>query len=378
VAGGGIVGLSVALELAAAGRRVTVFERGRAMQEASGAAAGMLAAGDPENPAALRPLARLSRALYRPFLQRVTELSGIEVPVRTTRTIQGVVGGVDHEGEAGGERRFEGRFELDAFSLNALAPGIEGQALRFFLLEEESIDPRDLARALPPAVRAAGVTLLEECPVLSARHTHAGGGSKPVELTTPGGSWTAETLIHATGAWTEQLTGVPCGPRKGQMVQVELDGDPQLELVLRTPEIYLVPRGHGRIVVGATVEQAGFDKHVDDVAIAGLLETAAALWPPLRRARVVESWAGLRPASPDGLPVIDALANCSAAACMAGNARRGGAASADTWLAAGHFRNGILLAPATARLLREMIEGGPTSLDPAPFRCDRFAFSSVQ
>jgi glycine oxidase len=354
IAGAGIIGLSVALELASAGRRVTVFERQQAMSESSWAAAGMLAAGDPENSPALRPLAELSRALYPQFLARVAQLSGVPIPVRTTQTIQGAA------------RLPRGFCELHPAMLNALVPEIEAGSLKFFLLDEQSLNPRDLARALPKAVRAAGIVLQEECPVLSVRRN-----SGAVEITTARGDWTADALIHATGAWTASLAGIPSTPRKGQMVEVYLPGQTQLEVVLRTPEIYLVPRGHGHLVIGATVEEAGFDKQVDGVAIAGLIETATALWPPLRGAGIVESWAGLRPASPDGLPIIDALENRSGYVAGDSPAPR-------TWAATGHFRNGILLAPATALLLRQMILGEPLSVDPSPFRCDRFAFSSVQ
>lgn len=362
IAGAGIIGLSLALELASAGRRVAVFERRRAMSESSWAAAGMLAAGDPENPPALRSLSELSRALYPQFLARIAQLSGQTISIRTTRTIQGA------------HRIPAGFSELDPKTLNALAPGIQiaprvpTEGLKFFLLEESSLNPRDLAHALPLAVRAAGVAVHEETPVLEV---HPNDGA--VRFTTPSGDWTAGTFVHATGAWSGSLTGVLSAPRKGQMVQVhhpgprhlesdQLESD-QLEVVLRTPEIYLVPRGNGHIVIGATVEDIGYDKVVDPRAIAALLETAADLWPPIRTATVVDSWAGLRPGSPDGLPVIDSLEDAPRPQC---------------WIAAGHFRNGILLAPGTALLLRQMILNQPLSVDPSPFRCGRFAPSSVQ
>jgi len=119
-----------------------------------------------------------------------------------------------------------------------------------------------------------------------------------------------------------------------------------------------VPRGEGRIVIGATVEDAGFDKRVDEAAVARLLDEAAEIWPAVRQARIVESWAGLRPATADELPVIDACGE-------------------HCWVATGHFRNGILLAPGTARVLREMILGERLSVDVAGFRCGRFASSAV-
>ena len=337
IAGGGIIGLATALELAGAGLDVTVFERGRAMAEASSAAAGMLAARDPENPAALRALSELSAELYPQFLARLEELSGERVPIRTRRAILA-------------ERELpEGFEELTAAELEAVAAGAVAGGLRFFSLDEDSLDPRDLARALPKAVRAAGATLLEGTEVQAVKNS--GGG---VEIETSEGRWTAEKFVHASGAWAARLSGLPVSPRKGQMVLVEERGPERLGVVLRTPEIYLVPRRDRRIVIGATVEDAGFDKQVEETAVAGLLDTAAALWAPLRRARMVESWAGLRPATPDGLPVIDACGE-------------------RCWIAGGHFRNGILLGPGTARVVREMMLGEPLSVETADFGCGRFA-----
>jgi len=339
IAGGGIIGLSAALELAAAGLKVTVFERGRAMAESSWAAAGMLAAGDPENPAALRPLAKLSAGLYPQFLANIERLAGERIPVRTSRTIQGV------------RQLPEGLHDLDTAELAALAPGLAAGSLKFFSLDEPSLDPRDLARALPRAVRAAGVTLLENTAV-----TAVNAQARGVRIETDSGTWSAEKMIHCSGAWAAELTDIPIVPRKGQMVVVE--GPERLNVVLRTPEIYLVPRSNGLIAVGASVEEAGFDKQVYPATTARLLDLAAALWPPVRTMRVVDVWAGLRPATTDGLPVIDTCGE-------------------HCWVAAGHFRNGILLAPGTARVLLEMISGEPLSVDLEPFRCGRFAASSV-
>ena len=346
IAGGGIIGLSAALELASAGLHVTVFERGRAMAESSGAAAGMLAADDPENAAALRPLAELSRRLYPQFLAEVGRRSGERVPIRTTRTVQGARRVPPGYCEPGTD-------ELEVDELETAELGLAADGWRFFSLDEESLDPRDLARALPKAVRAAGVALLEDAEVTAVRES---GGR--VEIETGAGRWAADHFIHASGAWAAGLTGLPVGPRKGQMVVVEEPGRQRLRAVVRTPEIYLVPRGDGRVVIGATVEDAGFDKTVDALAIGRLLEAAAMLWPAAREARVVDSWAGLRPATADGLPVIDACGE-------------------HCWIATGHFRNGILLAPATARVLREMILGEALSADVERFRCGRFAALAV-
>ncbi len=338
IAGGGIIGLSAALELAGAGLRVIVFERGRVMKEASWAAAGMLAANDPENPADLGPLSELSLSLYPQFLSTVKKLSGEEIAVRTTTAIQRV----SHP-----------QTGFTALDSDHLVPGLEVANGAFASLCEQSIDPRDLARALPMAVKAAGALILEETPVTAVAEYDG-----YVEIRSGSCSWQADNFINCCGAWAGHLSGLPVSPRKGQMALVRHAGEPQLQVVLRTPEIYLVPRGDGRILIGATVEDAGFDKEVDEAKIHSLLDKAAALWPPIQTAEIIETWAGLRPASIDELPVLDRY-------------------GAHSWVAAGHFRNGILLAPGTARLLRQMILGEALSIDLAAYRCGRFALSAV-
>lgn len=328
IAGAGIIGLACALELADTGFAVTVVERGLAMQEASWAAAGMLAVDDPENPAALLPLSRFSRALYSKFLERVSALSGVAVPLRTQRTRQ-------------------------------KAHGDNGE---FFLLDEASLDPRDLCRALPAAVVAAGVQLREQCGTVAVTD---GPGGLQAELA-DGSTLDADAFVLACGAWSGQVrlpgaaAAMPIAPRKGQMVEVKLD-EPRLETVIRTPELYLVPRGDGRIVIGATVEDAGFDRQVDAAAGDRLVRAAAELWPPILRGRVTARWTGLRPAvvRGDGVSGLDSLPVI-------------GQVVPRVYAATGHFRNGILLAPGTARLIGECLRGEDASVALEPFAASRF------
>ncbi|WP_350448956.1 NAD(P)/FAD-dependent oxidoreductase [Paracidobacterium acidisoli] len=341
IAGAGIIGLATALALADAGLHVVVFERGTAMSESSWAAAGMLAGCDPENPAALRELSLLSLALYPEFLARIEELSGETIPLRTRQTLQGT----DH-------LPFDLR-ALKAAEAEALAPGLRTGGQSFTLLDEHSLDPRDLGQALPAAARAAGVELHEG---VAVNAVHSGGDGVVVETTA--GPLTARHFVNAAGAWagspgTSAGASLPVAPRKGQMLAVELPGEVQLRCVLRTPELYIVPRGGGRYVIGATVEDLGFDKQVFPAQIDALLASAATLWTPLRGARIVETWAGLRPGTADGLPVIDRVAP-------------------GILVAAGHFRNGILLAPATARAVRELIGGRRPAVELSAFRANRF------
>jgi glycine oxidase len=316
IAGAGIIGLSTALDLAEHGFRVTVLERGEPMREASWAAAGMLAVGDPENPPALRPLAEYSLRHYRDYVSRVEQLSGVHVPFRTSKTIQ-------------------------------RGHGAE------FTLDELSLDPRDLCRALPMACQAAGIGL--------HAHTAVTGVSHHNEVHTECGVWTAMNFVDCRGAWTGTpplfSEKVRVAPRKGQMLSVMLPQGVALAHTLRTPAVYIVPRGDGRAIVGATVEDAGFDKAVDADAIRMLFERACALWPPLAAGRITDSWAGLRPSIPDALPILAAV-------------------GPHQFISTGHYRNGILLAPGSARVMRSFILGEEPEIDLTPYRADRFYVQS--
>lgn len=338
IAGGGIIGLATALELAAAGRKVTVFDKGEAMSEASRAAAGMLAGNDPENPHELRALAQLSLALYPEFLSRVERLSGVRVPIRTTRTLQGV------------KHVTASTHILSEAEVQVLAPGADTAGWHFFLLEEQSFDAWDLAECLPAAARAAGVDLREQTPIVSTRDQKNG-----VHLETAAGPFFAAAFLNAAGAWAPTLDpSLPVAPRKGHMLTAELPGPVQMDCVLRTGNVYIVPRGQGRYTIGPTLEDAGFDKEIYPDRIHSLFQKAVDLWPLLRDARIAETWTGLRPGSDDGLPILD----------QTGERR---------WVATGHFKNGIMLAPATARVLSQWIQGMPPAVDLSPFRCSRFA-----
>jgi glycine oxidase len=347
IAGGGIIGLATALELAAAGRKVAVFDRGEAMSEASRAAAGMLAGEDPENPPELRELARLSLALYPEFLARVEELSGAKIPVRTTITVQGM------------HHLPEGKTALSDAEVQKLAPGANTAGWSFFLMEEKSFDAWDLAEALPAAALAAGVEIGESTPVLEVQSWNGG-----VELMTPAGQFAAGSFLNAAGAWSAQIYGnvtqgnLPVAPQKGHMITAELPGKTQMQCVLRTSRVYIVPRGRGRYTIGPTLEDAGFNKDVHPDQIHALFQKARELWPTLRDAAVAETWTGLRPGSEDGLPIIDATGpHC--------------------WIATGHFKNGILLGPGTARAVSQWMLGSEPPLDLSPFRLARFAVSTV-
>ncbi|HMG02307.1 MAG TPA: FAD-dependent oxidoreductase [Edaphobacter sp.] len=342
IAGAGIVGLTLALELHSRGFRVTVLDQGEPLAEASTAAAGMLAADDPENPSELYPLSELSRAIYPRFLDRLFDLSGIAVPLQTSTALQEIR---SPEGASAQHLTL-----LAPETISLLLPQLRAGSRRFALLDEHSLDPRELARGLHAAVRSAAIDLRGHVQV---RLTRSNTGS--VEIHTDSEVLRPSRFVDCTGAWG--LTQPPPGrvraiPRKGQMVAVRLPPSLPLHLVVRTPDIYIVPRtagpSAGRAVIGATVEDAGFDKTVHPDEIAQLRAQAAELLPDLAEAEEVKTWAGLRPGTSDGLPLL-------------------GQVEENHFIATGHYRNGILLAPATARVMAQLVSGERPEVDLSAF-----------
>lgn len=343
IAGAGIMGLSLALELERRGASVTVVERGAPLSEASTAAAGMLAAHDPGNPTELLPLSRLSLSLYPEYLERIEALSGAAVSFQTSATLQSVP-------DTGATAA------LNADALERYLPQLDPSGQRFVLLEEHSIDPRQLAPALLAAVRATSIQLLTHSAVHRVRSTATG-----VEGETTSSTFSAGRFIDCTGAWASVTSPVPhltVRPVKGQMLSVGMPSDLPLQLTLRTPQLYVVPRTSGpnarRAIIGATIEDAGFDKTTHPADISSLHAAAAKFLPQLARAEVLDSWAGLRPATPDHLPLLGEFPG-----------------EPNRMLCTGHFRDGILLAPASAHLMAQVALNENPSLDIRAFSPSR-------
>ena len=331
IAGAGIIGLSLALELHARGASVVVLEAGRALQQTSSAAAGMLAVEDPANPPALKPLAQLSARLYPAYLDRIADLSGLRVPFQTTSTLEAS--------------------DTDIIpNPQELVPQLAPTSTTFRLLEERSVDPRQLAFALLAAVHNTSIEIREHTALTRVSMTPSG-----VHIGTSAHPLAASKLIDCMAAWSP----APVAPRKGQMLAVRMPLSLDLSTVVRTPDVYIVPRtdgpNAGRAILGATIEDAGFDLTVKPADIVALNQRACALIPALARAEFLESWSGLRPATADGLPILGALPT-----------------QPRYVVANGHFRNGILLAPATAQVIAQFLSNEPPTVDLSPFTPTRF------
>ncbi|MGA7707040.1 MAG: FAD-dependent oxidoreductase [Acidobacteriaceae bacterium] len=338
IAGAGIIGLSLALELRQRGLSVTVMERGQAMSAASWAAGGMLAVNDPQNPAELMPLCVRSWELYPSYLDVVESSSGLHVPLRTRRTLQEARSGTQATEHA------------TAAEIAHLAPALDSTGHNFIWLDEGSIDPNDLRAALPAALRVAGGNLLESTEVLKV--SSADG---VILAETRREKISAGMFVNCCGAWAggELWGGMPVEPVKGHIANLRCAPD-RLRCVVRTPGVYLVPRGDGRVTVGATLEHVGFDEVVHQDQVSGLMEAALRLLPEATIPSPIDAWTGLRPGTPDGLPIL------------------GVAQRANCWHATGHYRDGILLAPVTARVMTQAMLGEAPDVPLAAFSPSRF------
>lgn len=346
IVGGGIIGLSLSIALRKRGATVLVVERGEPGREASHAAAGMLADFPLETPLALQPLATASAHMYPEFVHELQDESGMNVDLRDQGTIFFFT--PEHLQERSG---LTADCPLPS-QLSELEPALGHAKLPAIYLKERSVDPRALTSAALKAARHRGVDIASgtsATDVLLANGSVAGVGTSRT-------SYSAAAVVNCAGAWAGQLPPhqFPIRPVKGQMLSLVGTSRDLLHHVIRAPEIYLVPRSDGRILVGATVEEAGYDKRTDAATIQCMQQAAIQLIPALAQARMLEAWAGLRPGSPDNLPIL------------------GATRTPGYFVATGHFRDGILLAPITAHLMAQIVTGGKPEQDVLPFSPARF------
>jgi glycine oxidase len=365
IAGGGLIGGAIAFELARAGLRVGLFDRQEPGREASWAGAGILSPA-PESSAMipLVPLAKASMAFYPEFVQAVEEISGQAAGYRPKGTLQALFTGDAREELStivalhhGLGLKAEALSAQDARALEpSLSEEIEAAVLR---PAEASVDNRALTSAILRAAEQSGVEIFAGSEVRAIWRDAGRCAGLHLKNEKVEAKWT----VIAAGCFSAKIEGVaryaPVRPAKGQMASLRAD-DLKIERVLWSEKIYLVPRNDGRILAGATVEYTGFEKSLTAGSIEKVLAAAIELAPGLAPARIEETWAGLRPDSPDHLPIL-------------------GPAELDGLLiATGHFRNGILLTPITARLMREWVTEQRVSVDWERFSPMRFLSASAQ
>jgi glycine oxidase len=345
VVGAGVIGLSVARRLSTMGS-VTVLDRSRAGSESSWAAAGMLSprsevVGDD----VLLRFGLSSLAAYPAFAGELQEETGVDPEYRTDGVL--VLSRTEEEWEALEERALWQRSAgLDVEMLGpdevvrlepSIGPGVTGA---LFYADDHQVRPRRLLRALIRSCQLRGVRLVEGAPV--ERIPIESGRARGVQVGS--GTAGAGAVIVTAGAWSSAIgpreAGFETRPRKGQILALGMPG-PVIRHVVRWRNFYLVPRNDHELVVGATDEDAGFDRSVTVSGLGGLLAGAQAMAPCVSAFPVRETWTGFRPWIPDGLPRI-------------------GPSGVDgLYYATGHYRNGILLAPTTVGILEAHLTGTP-------------------
>jgi glycine oxidase len=342
VIGAGVIGLSLACDLRRAGHTVLVLEKHHPGREASWAAGGMIAWCEAGPHPAFRELAHTSAKMYPDFVHRLQDESAVNVDLRTE-------GKIRFRTEDDGDIAALGR-PLTLAELKQMEPDLVYDAPAIFL-PEMSVDPRQLVQALLNCALHLGVEVASGAEVVEVEAT---GGRVTGAITTKT-TYSAAAIVNCAGAWAGHIPpiNIPTRPIKGQMLCL-VGKHPPLRHCIHGLSIYLVPRSDGRILVGATVEDVGFDKRVDPDVLQRFHQAAANLAPQFGQLRIHDDWAGLRPGTPDNLPIL------------------GPTTIEGYFVATGHYRDGIMLAPVTARLMTQMVEGRTSDLDVGPFSLARF------
>lgn len=360
IIGGGIIGLSLAYELGRAGLTVCVLDGGNPGREASWAGAGIL---PPGADSSLDPLERLiahSSRRHVEWAARLREETGIDTGyrqcgglyvARAEPEIEGLRRDADRLTGLGVELQW-----LSSDDVEQLEPVLERTTVGAYLLPQEAQlrNPRHL-NALLAACRMHGVEVLAHTRAEAVRI----GRGRVLSVRTPHGELVAGDYCLSAGSWSGELAAelrypLAIKPIRGQMVLLK-SGSPLIHRVVNHHLRYLVPRDDGRILVGSTMEDVGFDRSTTARGISGLLSFALDLAPPLAACAVERTWTGLRPAAADGLPILGRVPHLD-----------------NAWIATGHFRNGLTLSTATGEEMGRRIRGLPSTVDLAPYSPQRF------
>lgn len=354
VVGAGVMGLLTAHELALAGFRVTMLERGGVGMESSWAGGGIVSPLYPwRYPAPVTALATRAQQAYPRLARLLLERTGVDPELESCGLL--MLDAPDaaeaYEWAVANDRLMESWGRED---MQRRVPGLahHWQAGLWMPAIANIRNPR-LLKALRLLVEQEGVVLHEQAEVTGWKRQ---GGRLQAVVLRDGRHFSAEAFVVCGGAWSPALlqeAGVaaplPVRPVRGQMLLYRRPPG-ELPCMILAEGRYVIPRRDGHVLCGSTLEEVGFDKGTTAAALASLSASAARLWPVLAGEQPVGHWAGLRPGSPSGIPFIGKAAGCD-----------------NLWVNAGHFRNGLVLAPASAQLLADLMAGRPAQLDPGPY-----------
>jgi glycine oxidase len=362
VVGGGTIGSSIAWELALLGASVTLLERAEPLHAATWASAGLLLpVTESRTGGPFLELAVESMKLWPDMVARLEEMTGLAVEYRPNPVL--VVAYTDKQvGELDTRYAWQRAAGYDVERLSgsdarALEPGL-GDIVRAALLDRSAaqVNNRLLGKALTAAAKTAGVKVIAGAPVteIITEKDGAACGAR----TADGLTYYASSVVLAAGAWSGGIAGlprtVPVEPVRGQMLAIAA-ATPLVSHLVMGPECYLVPRADGQMLVGATHDHTGFECVNTPEGVSWLLTSLIDLIPGAAGLPIVEMWAGLRPGSPDDMPILGQDPDM---ACL--------------FYATGHYRNGILLTAVTARALADLIVRGRSEIDLTPFSIERF------
>lgn len=352
VIGGGVMGLLSAYLLAKAGKRVMLLDRSAAGNEASWAGGGIVSPLYPwRYSQAVTALAHWSQDYYPGLGQQLLALTGVDPEVHVTGLYWL---DLDDQADALAWAQREGRplHEVPVESAYAAVPSLgDGFRRAIYMSGVANVRNPRLVKALRAALQGMPLVTLRE-------HTSATGfvqdGARICGVRTGDGELLADQVVVTAGAWSGELLqslglSLPVAPVKGQMILFKCAEDFLPSMVLAGGR-YAIPRRDGHILVGSTLEHVGFDKTPTEDALASLRASAETLLPGLESAEVVGHWAGLRPGSPEGIPFIGEVPGHDG-----------------LWLNCGHYRNGLVLAPASCQLLADLMLGREPIIDPAPY-----------
>ena len=362
IIGGGVMGCAAAHELARRGVEVTVLERSVPGAEASSAAAGILGAQvESHHPGPMTELARLSLALYPALVKELEQVSGVAIGYRRSGVLK-VAYAASDVARFGHQLAWQRRAKLPFARLSraalraqeaALSPELAGG---LWFEADATLEPRALLSALRIAAEKRGAQFRSGAVV--KRVAEQDGRALGVELS-DGSVVPGSHVVLAAGSWTSLLANPdsttkmpPVVPARGQIVELKTSA-PLLGSIVFGPDCYLVPRADGRLLIGSTLEFVGFRREVTAGAVAKLLTAAIRLVPALADAELSATWSSFRPYTPDELPLL------------------GPSSTQGLILMSGHYRNGILLAPISARIVADCVTGKRPPLDLTPFSPNR-------
>lgn len=354
IIGGGIIGMLTARELSLAGMKVTIVEQGKAGKESSWAGGGIISPLYPWNySAAVNSLAQWGQGFYPELIEEMNSATGLDAELIQNGLLMLEDGSVEAASTWAKEWQVNLQV-IDSYEISNLEPelssSLSADKKAIWMPEVCQVRNPRLVKVLKEYLLIHGVKFLEQTEVTGfIRHSGKVGG-----ITTTTGNMFADNILLAGGAWSSNLLkikNISVEPVKGQMVLFKSEAN-KIKRITLSKERYVIPRRDGRVLVGSTLEHTGFDKAITKEAREELKQEAYRIMPCLRNAEIEHHWSGLRPGTAKGIPYVCPVPK------MEG-----------LFLNAGHYRNGVVLGPASARLMADIILKRTPIVDPTYYHC---------